>query len=84
LLKSEKIKNEFYDYMKKNNILLWKTWSWKNIVPIWSNINKSLYIKWSCKIAEDISSRILTLPNHYWININNAAKIVKLINNYKN
>ena len=83
LIKNEEIKNEFYEYMKSKWIILWNTWSWLNIVPFWSNINKSWYIKWSCSVAEIISKRILTLPNHYWININDVAKIVKLINNFK-
>lgn len=84
LLESEKVKNELYDYMKNNWVILWNTWSWTNIVPIWSNIIKSWYIEWSCKVAEDISSRILILPNHYLIDINDASKIVKLINNFGN
>jgi hypothetical protein len=34
LLKNKKIKDELYDYMKKNNILLGKNWSQTNIVPL--------------------------------------------------
>lgn len=83
LLKSEKIKNELYIYMKNNGVLLWNSWSWNNIIPLWTNLNKSKYIKWSCYIAENISSKILTLPNHKLINLKDLEKIVKLLNNFK-
>lgn len=83
LLKSEKIKNEFYDYMRKNNILLWNYWSWQNIIPIWTKLNIAKYINWSCPVSEDISKRILTLPNHKLISEDDISDIVKLINNFK-
>lgn len=81
LLKDTKTKEELYLYMKKNNILLWNTWSWINIVPFGTNIKKSLY-KWNSELAEDISSRILTLPNHNWINEKDSQKIVELLNKF--
>lgn len=83
LLKSEKIKDKLYNYMKKNNVLLWKNWTWINIVPIWIDIKKSKYNIWSCPISEDISKRILTLPNHRLITVDDANKITKLLNNFK-
>ena len=83
ILKSKEQKDKFYDYMKKNNILLWKTWSWQNIVPIWSNLNNARYDIWSCPVAEDISKRILTLPNHCFISISDAGKITNLLNNFE-
>jgi len=82
LLKNEEDKNKLYLYMKKHNILLWNTWSWINIVPLWSNIKKAKYIKWTCPIAEDLSKRILTLPNHYRISKKDIQKITKLINKF--
>ncbi len=82
LLKSEEEKIKLYNYIKKHNILLWNTWSWTNIVPVWSNIKKAKYISWSCKIAEDISKRILTLPNHINIDKKEVVKVIKLINNF--
>ena len=82
LVKSEKTKNELYNYMRKNDIILWNTWSWINIVPIWSNLKKAKYIIWNCPIAEDISKRILTLPNHNYISAQDAKKVVELLNNY--
>jgi dTDP-4-amino-4,6-dideoxygalactose transaminase len=82
LLKSEEEKLKLYNYMKKHNILLWNTWSWTNIVPVWSNIKKAKYISWSCKVAEDISKRILTLPNHINVNKEEVEKVIKLINKF--
>ena len=69
--------------MKNNNVLLWNTWSTGNIVPIWSNLNKAKYIIWSCLQAENISKRILTIPNHNNISVDDADRIIKLLNNFQ-
>ena len=83
LFKSEKIKDDCYKYMRQNNVILWNTWSWTNIVPIWSDLKKAQYIEWTCPIAEDLSKRILTLPNHNRITLNDTKRIVQLLNNFK-
>ncbi len=83
LLKTEAQKIELYNYMRKNWVILWNTWSWINIAPIWSNLKKAKYEKWSCPTAEDISSRILTLPNHTLISPDDAKKVTLLLNNFK-
>lgn len=82
LLKDSKQKELLYNYMKKNNILLWNTWSSTNIVPINSSLEKANYLKNSCPKSEDISERILTLPNHYNINFKDIEKVTKLLNNF--
>ena len=82
LLKSEKIKNNLYSYMRKNNILLWNYWSWQAIIPIWTNLETAKYINWSCPVSEDISERILTLPNHNYISAKDAKRVVELLNKY--
>ena len=69
--------------MKINNVLLWNTWSWINIAPIWSNLSNAKYTLWSCPKAEDISQRILTIPNHKLITIDDSFKIVELLNNFE-
>ncbi len=83
LLDLEEEAEKLYKYMRKNNILLGKTWSWTNIVPIWTDLKKAWYISGSCTIAEDISKRILFLPNHSWVNERDLEKVVELINNFK-
>ena len=82
ILESKEQKDKLYDYMKKNNVLLWKTWSWQNIVPIWSDLNNARYNLWTCPLAEDLSKRILTLPNHHFVSLDDAEKITKLLNNF--
>jgi len=84
IIKSEELKDELYEYMKKNNVLLWKTWSGTNIVPIWVNFINVNYKIWTCLNAEYVSKRILTLPNHSLIYFKDAKKIVQLLNNFKN
>jgi len=83
LIKNKDLKNKLYCYMRKNNVLLWKSWSWDNIVPEWVNNSKANYRIWECQVAEDISYRILTLPNHKQISIKDAKKVVTLINNFQ-
>lgn len=83
LCRDNKEKEKFINYMKENNVLMWKSWSWINIVPIWSNLKKSKYIPSSCKVAEEISKNILTLPNHSLVSLKDAKKIVELINKFK-
>lgn len=82
ILKNIEDKNIFYDYMKKNNILLWNSWSGTNIAPLWSDLEKAMYL-WDCKNAENISKRILFLPNTKFLRKKDYKKIVKLINNFK-
>lgn len=83
LVKSEKVAWELYSYMRKNWVLLWNSWSKINIVPMWSDLNKAQYKIWSCPKAEDISKRILLLPNHKLITPSDTNKVVQLLNNFK-
>jgi len=82
LLKSEEEKNKLVKEAKKQNIVLWTSWSWINIAPIWTNLEKAKYQIWSCLIAEDISKRILTLPNHKLITKKDLKRVVNLLNNF--
>jgi len=83
LLKSQEQSEKLYNYMRNNNVLLWKAWSWINIVPVWTDFEKAWYISGSCTIAEDISKRILFLPNHNGVNTQDIKRVVELINNFK-
>ena len=83
LVKTEKEALRLYVYMRLNGILLWKTWLGNNIVPIWTNNSNAKYKKWSCPIAEDISKRILLLPNHWLVSPDEAKNIVRLLNNFE-
>jgi len=83
LVKNTETKDRLYKYMKKNWVLLWDSWSWTNIVPIWSNINNAWYTKGNCSVSEDISSRILLLPNHYLITVKDTENIIELLNNFE-
>jgi dTDP-4-amino-4,6-dideoxygalactose transaminase len=46
-------------------------------------MKRTLYKTWTCPVAEDISKRILLLPNHVWISIKKAEKTIEIINNFK-
>ena len=82
LLNSEEEKETLYKIARKNNILLWNTWSWTNIAPVWANFKKAKYKAWSCPVAEDISKRILTLPNHKLITKKDLEKVINILNNF--
>jgi len=83
LLSSEEEKNKLLKEAKKQNIILWTSWSWINLAPIWTNLEKAQYQIWSCPVAEDISKRILTLPNHKLITKKDLKRFVNLLNNFK-
>ena len=83
LLNSEEEKNKLLKEARKQNIILWTSWSWINLAPTWTNLEKAHYKVWSCPIAEDISKRILTLPNHKLITKKDLKRVVNLLNNFK-
>jgi len=83
LLKDSSKLEDFYTYMKKNKILLWKTWSISPIAPYWTDLKTAKFNIIENPIAIDISSKLLFLPNHSNVNLYDVEKIVKLINNYK-
>lgn len=83
LLKSQQESERLYNYMRQNDVLLWKSWSGNHIVPVWTNLEKAWYISGSCKIGEDISKRILMLPNHTWVTQKDLERVVKLINKFE-
>jgi dTDP-4-amino-4,6-dideoxygalactose transaminase len=82
LLKSEEQKNKLIKLARQKNIIFWSFWSWINIAPVWSNLEKAQYKIWSCPIAEDISKRILTLPNHKLIIKKDLGRVIDLLNEF--
>ena len=83
LLKSEEEKNKLIKFWRENNIIFWITWSWTNLAPVWTDFEKAQYIIWSCPVAEDISKRILTLPNHKMIKKKDLERVVEVLNKFK-
>jgi dTDP-4-amino-4,6-dideoxygalactose transaminase len=81
LLNSEEEKNKLVKLWKENKIIFWTSWSWINIAPVWTDLEKAQYKIWSCPVAEDISKRILTLPNHKLITKKDMDRVVDLLNN---
>ncbi len=73
-------KEKIVSFMKKNHILLWVTWSWKNIAPIWTDLEKAKYKLWICKTSEEIADRIVFLPNHKLIGERGVEKVIWLLN----
>jgi len=80
LLKSKEEKNKLLKLAKQNKIILWSSWSWINIAPIGTNLEKSQFKIWSCPVAEDISKRILILPNHKLITKKDLDRVVEVLN----
>ena len=63
---------------KQNNVYFWIFWTGDNIVPKWSNLENCKYKKWICPISENISSKILILPNHFQVSEKQVKKIIDL------
>ena len=81
ICKDKSVKDKIYKYMKNHDIYLWNTWSDSNIAPKWVDFKKAKYKIWECKNAEYIADRILFLPNHKNIKIDDAIYITNLLNN---
>ena len=82
LLKSEEEKNKLIKFWRENNIIFWTTWSWTNLAPLWTSFEKAKYKVWSCPVAEDISKRILTLPNHKMIREKDLKRVVEVLKEF--
>jgi len=82
LLNSQEEKNKLIKLWRKNNIIFWNQWSGSNIIPVWIDLEKAGYKIWSCPVAEDISKRIVILPNHKLISKEDLDRVVKLLNNF--
>ncbi len=83
LLTSHKVQKEFIKYMKNHGVLVWTSWSGTNIAPKWVKAKNAGYKKKSCLVSEDIANRIILLPNHMWVTIDEVMKICKLINKFE-
>ncbi|MDD2907347.1 MAG: aminotransferase class I/II-fold pyridoxal phosphate-dependent enzyme [Candidatus Gracilibacteria bacterium] len=82
LFKSVEIKNDFYNYMRKNKVILGHTWSDSNIVPKGTSNEITMY-KGDCEVAEDIASKILFLPNNKNVTKKDLKRIMDLIEEYE-
>jgi len=67
---------------KENKIIFWTSWSSINIAPVWSDLQKAHYEIWTCKKAEDISKRIITLPNHILTSQKDIKRVINILNNF--
>ena len=81
ILKNKKEKNFIYQIWRRENIIFWTQWSGQNLIPVWTDYKKAWYIVWSCPVAEDISKRILTLPNHKLITKKDLERVIEVLNN---
>lgn len=81
LFENNMIKDKVFKYMSKQWIILGYSWSSSTIAPLGSSLKNAKYTK--CKKSEDISSRLLLLPNHKYITIDDAKFITDLLNNFK-
>ena len=64
ILKDWMTREKLYAHMRSHKILLGKTWAGSVISPVGTELKKAWYIVWSCTIAEEVSQKILFLPNH--------------------
>ncbi|MFA5087178.1 MAG: aminotransferase class V-fold PLP-dependent enzyme [Candidatus Paceibacterota bacterium] len=69
------------DRMKESNIYLNDGWRDSAIMPLATILEKMAYSEGSCRLAEEISKKIIYLPTHANISINDAKKIAYLLKN---
>lgn len=65
--------------MKASNIYLNDGWRNSPIMPPSTVLEKMVYSEGSCRLAEEISKKIIYLPTHINVSINDAKKIVYLL-----
>jgi dTDP-4-amino-4,6-dideoxygalactose transaminase len=65
--------------MRMHNIYLNDGWRDSAIMPPMSNLEKMVYSEGSCRLAEETARKIIYLPTHINISINDAKKIVYLL-----
>lgn len=82
LLKNKKEKNLLIHIWRRENIIFWTQWSGQNIIPVWTDLKNAWYKLWSCPVAENISKRIITLPNHKLITQKDLERVVYLLNKF--
>ena len=67
ILENKKQVEDIVKRWRKSNIYFGIYWTGENIVPQWTNLENCKYKKWTCPNAENLSKRILILPNHYQV-----------------
>ena len=82
LSSSEQESQKLYNHCRQHKILLWKSWSGSLIAPIGTSLEKAWYLEWSCTIAEEMSKKILFLPNHIDMSEKDLERVVEVINNF--
>ncbi len=74
----EKLK-EISTKLRKHNIYLGLYRTGDNIVPEGTNLENCKYTKWSCPMAENISSKIAIFPDHFQVSEKQVYKIIELM-----
>lgn len=78
-----KNREELVAFLKSKNILAWN-WYDTVIAPVWTNLEKSWYIIWSCKKAEDFAKKTINLPNFKNVSKKEIFEIIWYINEFEN
>lgn len=81
ILKNSESKELFYNFMKENWVLLWKSWSDSNILPKWVK-NEDVNYMSDCPLSEELWSKILFLPNNKNTTKKDIDRIILLISKF--
>ncbi len=74
-----KSKHDLLTFLRKNNLQHFGDWYDKPITPINVEFAKVEYTLGSCKVSEDVCTRIINLPNHINLSMNDAQLVVDSI-----
>jgi len=75
--------DEVLKKFKKQGIYLNDGWRKTVVVPIGTDLEKMGYKKGSCPVAEEVANKILNLPTHINISKEQAQRIKKLLQEFK-
>ncbi len=74
---------ELYNFLKIHHIYLWIFWSWINIAPNWTDLANCKYELWTCKVAEEVSKKLIIFPNHYQTTEKDLDLIFKVLEKFE-
>lgn len=66
-------------FMREYNIYIWITWSGTCIAPLGSNTEKAGISKYPSPVAQDLSEKMVFLPNHRNITEKDVQKVIDLL-----
>ncbi len=84
IFSDKKTADDMLKYFRSQNIYLYDGWKDSPIVPSDVDLSAMQYQKGICSVAEDLSGKLVNLPTHINISMEDASRIVETIKSFLN